>query len=121
MASPWASCHPGKRGDDGKGGFADGVVRRGLLGRQRRVRPGQHDLQDERAELQRVAVAEGAFFHEPFAVDQRAVGAPQVAHADGLAVDAQQAVLAADQLAVGADVALRATADHKFAFGEVEE
>src|SRR5882724_1168799 len=66
-------------------------------------------------------MAQSTFLDEQFAVDQRAVGAAEVADVDVGAVDAQQAMLAADQLAVRADVALGAAAHNELALGEIQE
>jgi hypothetical protein len=53
-------------------------------------------LQQERADLQKVADIDGALLHDPAAVDQSAAGTAEVADADVRASDGHQAVLSAD-------------------------
>jgi acyl-CoA thioesterase FadM len=78
------------------------------------------DLQDKRAKLQPVAVRQHAFFHEQLAVDQRAIGAAEVADPDDVGTDAQHAVLQANQLAVEAYMAFGAAAKDEFAISEIQ-
>jgi hypothetical protein len=77
-------------------------------------------FKDQRTNLQRVAVAELALIDKALTVNEGTVAAAQVANADGVPADEEHAVLAADQFAVGADMAFGAAADDELAFREVE-
>src|SRR5262245_59329413 len=93
-------------------GFVVGPVRRGagwdgLLGGH---------FKDQRADLELVAVLQRRFQQDADAVDQGAVAAAQVGDGEApFGADAEQTVLAADPVADGADVTLRAAAENVFA------
>src|SRR5205085_11302722 len=86
----------------------------------RRGRRIELDLEDERPDLDEVAVREVALLHNADAIDEGTVAAAQVAQRDGLPRDPQHAVLAADPFAVGTDVAFRAAAKEILAMVEKE-
>src|SRR5262249_22002720 len=69
-------------------------------------------------DLDLIAVAEKTFTDETHAIDQRAVGAAEVAQADFMVVHAHQAILAAYPGTVGPDVAFATAPKDKFTPGK---
>src|SRR5262245_6526762 len=78
------------------------------------------DLEDERADFHEVAVGQGTLLDDTDPIDEGAIAATQIAQRDGLGRDAQQAMLAADPVAVGTDVAFRTAPKQVFAVLENE-
>ena len=68
--------------------------------------------------LNAVAVGERLFLAYAPAIDQGAVGAAQIANGSHVLGDGEHAMLPADQLAVGADMALRAPAKNELPCGK---
>ena len=78
------------------------------------------DFEDQRAQLQGVAVREGLIADDELAVDEGAVAAAEVADQGVFVGDLEQAMLPANQGAVGLDVAFGASAEDEFAGGKGE-
>src|SRR5262249_25042801 len=75
-------------------------------------------LQNQRAELKLIAGGQAALADNALAVDQRAVGAAQIAHQYAFLVNVQDTMLTADPLAGGAQVAFRTAAEDELTFGK---
>ena len=82
------------------------------------IRRAEAHLEDQRPDLDLVAVEETALALQEGAVDEGAVAAAEVAQERPVCGDAQQAVLARDPVAVGPDMAFRAAAEDIFAAGD---
>lgn len=95
----------------------DGV---GEIGTQRRRIGIENDFENEWADFERIASGECARTGHELAIDERPVHAPQIADRRAVIRDSQQAVLPANQIAVGANVALGPTAEHEFAVRECQ-
>src|SRR5205807_8733392 len=97
-----------------------GVQDRGLGGVERQIScvqltGGHADLEDERPDLDLIAVAKRLLSEQAFAVTQGAVGAAQVAQLHVAFGDAEDAVLPAHPGAVRTDMTLVAAAENEFA------
>ena len=82
---------------------------------------GQQDFEHERADLHHIAVLQVALGGDEISVHQGTVRASQIAQRKPLVANAQQAVLTADHGTVGADVALRPTAEDELPAMEGEK
>lgn len=72
----------------------------------------QLDLQDERADLQKIAILKQTFFQNADSVEQGAIPASEIPKPNLCPSHTQQTMLSTDPLTAGSDVAFRTMTDH---------